>query len=90
MNRSIIRSKTPLFSWLRLVTASAAIALGSSAFAQSALAVDPPPDGGYPNNNTAEGDGALFSLTGGTDNTALGFNALFSNTGGFSQQLHRE
>src|SRR5262249_44490413 len=39
----------------------------------------PTPDGGYPNNNTAEGTNALFSLTTGTDNTAVGFNALFSD-----------
>jgi hypothetical protein len=50
--------------------------------APKAFAVNPPPDGGYPNNNTAEGTGALSSLTTGTDNTALGFNALFSNTDG--------
>jgi hypothetical protein len=43
----------------------------------------PPPDGGYPNQNTAEGDNALFNLTTGFDNTAVGFNALFSNTTGF-------
>lgn len=29
----------------------------------TARAVDPPPAGGYPGNNTAEGDYALFSLT---------------------------
>jgi hypothetical protein len=46
----------------------------------TARAVDPPPDGGYPNQNTAEGEDALFSLTTGADNTALGFHALFSNT----------
>src|SRR4030095_14054814 len=28
-------------------------------------AVDPPPDGGYPGNNTAEGDNALLKLTSG-------------------------
>ena len=47
-----------------------------------ALLPPPPPDGGYPNENTAEGDGALFSVTGGAWNTALGFDALTSNTGG--------
>jgi hypothetical protein len=47
-----------------------------------ALLPPPPPDGGYPNENTAEGDGALFSLTDGVWNTALGFNALTSNTTG--------
>ena len=48
----------------------------------TALAVDPPPDGGYPNGNTAEGTDALFSVTTGFDNTAVGFNALFSTTTG--------
>jgi hypothetical protein len=47
-------------------------------------AVDPPPDGGYPGNNTAEGTDALFSVTpgqfSGTNNTALGFDALFHTT----------
>ncbi|PYK74410.1 MAG: hypothetical protein DME42_04630 [Verrucomicrobia bacterium] len=47
-----------------------------------ALAVTPAPDGGYPNNNTAEGDSALNSLTSGSNNTAIGFDALFSNTTG--------
>jgi hypothetical protein len=45
----------------------------------------PAPDGGYPNNNTAEGTNALLNLTTGTDNTAAGFNALSnSTTGGFN------
>ena len=39
-------------------------------------------DGGLPNQNTADGDGALFSLTTGTDNTAVGFDALYSITDG--------
>ena len=45
----------------------------ATAFAAAAFAVDPPPDGGYPNNNTAEGTDALFSLTTGANNTAIGF-----------------
>ena len=45
-------------------------------------AVDPPPDGGYPNQNTAEGEDALFSLTTGVNNTAIGFHALYTNTTG--------
>jgi hypothetical protein len=46
-------------------------------------AVDPPPDGGYPNGNTAEGEDALFSLTQGINNTAVGFQALYDNTSGY-------
>src|SRR6476619_3700656 len=45
-------------------------------------AVTPPPDGGYPNGNTAEGNSALFSLTTGEDNTAVGFQALYFLTTG--------
>ena len=37
----------------------------------SAFAVSPPPDGGYANQNTAEGQNALFSLTTATENTAV-------------------
>jgi endosialidase-like protein len=47
-----------------------------------ARAVLPAPSGGYPGQNTAEGDNALFSLTTGVSNTAIGFEALFSNTYG--------
>ena len=47
-----------------------------------AQAVVPPPDGGYPNFNTAEGQNALFSLTTGAANTAVGWFSLFSNTEG--------
>ena len=47
-----------------------------------ARAVIPPPDGGYPNQNTAEGDDALFSLTAGIGNTAVGNSALYSITDG--------
>ncbi|PYI46981.1 MAG: hypothetical protein DMF11_07365 [Verrucomicrobia bacterium] len=42
----------------------------------------PPPDGGYPGANTAEGNSALFNLTTGVNNTAVGFQALFNNTTG--------
>ena len=48
----------------------------------NAFGVSPAPDGGYPNQNTAEGDYALFSLTTGSFNTAIGFDALYSNTTG--------
>jgi hypothetical protein len=58
------------------------IALACFARSPTSRAVDPPPDGGYPGFNTAEGTDALFHLTTGTFNTAVGFNALFSNTTG--------
>jgi trimeric autotransporter adhesin len=45
-------------------------------------AVSPPPDGGYPGGNTAEGQNALFSLTTGGFNTAVGFFSLRSITAG--------
>jgi hypothetical protein len=61
-----------------------AVVIAWFAFSPVLQAVLPPPDGGYPGNNTAEGTDALFSLTTGTDNTAVGFNALYSNTTGDS------
>jgi len=45
-------------------------------------AVVPPPDGGYPNFTTAEGEKALFSLTTGAANTAVGWFSLWGNTEG--------
>jgi endosialidase-like protein len=47
-----------------------------------ARAVSPAPDGGYPNGNTAKGNGALFSLTNGFWNTALGQQTLYHDTSG--------
>jgi hypothetical protein len=52
------------------------------AFFPSSQAVSPPPDGGYPGGNTAEGQDALFSRTTGVWNTAIGGNSLFGNTTG--------
>jgi hypothetical protein len=45
-------------------------------FSPEAQAVVPPPDGGYPGSNTAEGQNALLSRTTGTFNTAIGFFSL--------------
>ncbi|MFL6583283.1 MAG: tail fiber domain-containing protein [Chthoniobacterales bacterium] len=56
------------------------IALASCTIVSNARAVFPFPDGGYPNNNTAEGTNALLSLGSGVNNTAIGFAAL-QNTG---------
>ena len=52
------------------------------AFLPKAQALNPPPVGGYPGQNTATGDYALFNLTTGTRNTAIGFWALNSDTTG--------
>src|SRR5690348_8165093 len=50
-----------------------------------AQAVSPAPDGCYPNLTTAEGCGALNSLTTGAANTAVGWRSLLSTTvGGFN------
>jgi hypothetical protein len=59
-----------------------ALALAWLALSPAARAVVPAPDGGYPNENTAEGTDALFSLTTGFNNTANGASALYSNTTG--------
>ncbi len=47
-----------------------------------AQAVVPPPDGGYPGGNTAEGQNALLSLSTGTFNTAVGLFSLLSDSNG--------
>ena len=74
-------SRSPLRHGLFLIPLALAwFALSPTAQAQ----LSPAPDGGYPNDNTAEGTDALFSLTTGTENTAIGFDALFSNTTGDS------
>ena len=50
----------------------------------NAFAVFPPPDGGYPGFNTAEGQNALFNLdvNGGFANTGVGWFSLSSNNEG--------
>src|SRR6266545_3196478 len=53
-----------------------ALALGTLALVQRVEAVNPPPDGGYPGGNTAEGQAALLNLTSGTFNTAVGLLSL--------------
>ena len=59
-----------------------AFALGCFALMPAAQAVSPPPDGGYPGENTAEGTSALLHLNSGTDNTAVGWASLgFDVTG---------
>ena len=64
---------------LPLLTALALACFGLSPCAQ---AVVPAPDGGYPGNNTAEGDSAMFDLdvNTSTDNTAIGNEAMELST----------
>jgi len=54
--------------------------IGWFAFSQTVQAANPPPDGGYPGGNTAEGQNALLNLTSGTYNTAVGWFSLGSNS----------
>src|SRR5207247_682638 len=63
------------------------LTLGCFALSPAAVAVTPARDGSYPNQNTAEGEDALFSLTTGADNTAMGFDVLDSNTTGSDNAL---
>jgi hypothetical protein len=60
----------------------ASLALGCFTISPTARAVVPPPDGGYPGFNTAEGQNALLSLTTGAGNTAVGWLSLGSNAAG--------
>jgi hypothetical protein len=61
-----------------IITTTIVSALGLFALLPIARAVSPPPDGGYPGGNTAEGQSALLGLTTGTYNTAIGFDSLLS------------
>jgi len=83
MNKNMTKSKNSRYK--RCVLFSLVLAL--TCFALPIVnAVSPDPDGGYVNENTAEGDNALFSLdtTGvaGFGNTAVGFQALYNTYNG--------
>ena len=71
---SLIQSKTTIALFL------VSLVLACVPSLQIAQAVVPPPDGGYPGGNTAEGQNALLSLSTGTYNTAVGLFSLLSNT----------
>ena len=77
---------------LNKVTAVFFVVLGLGCFWLSplVLALDPPPDGGYPNANTAEGESALQFVTTGSFNTATGRLTLFSNTTGNANTANGE
>ena len=78
MNPRIRFKKTTILP-LRIALAFALVCL---VFSPRTQAVTPPPDGGYPGGNTAEGNRALFSLTTGQHNTANGFHTLHDDTVG--------
>jgi hypothetical protein len=81
--KTLIRSNSR--SPLRVALLLIPLAFACFALVQNTQAVNPPPDGGYPGANTAEGTDALFDLTSGIANTAVGLNALHDNTtGGFN------
>jgi hypothetical protein len=65
-----------------IYNAFAVVTLSIGALAPNAFGVSPPPDGGYPGFNTAEGDNALFSVTTGVANTAVGWLSLKANAEG--------
>ena len=67
---------------LRLTLLLIPLLFACFANAQSVRAVSPPPDGGYPGGNTAEGQLALGGLTTGIYNTGVGIYSLLSLTDG--------
>jgi len=71
---SRFRKATPVFV--------IAFVLAWFALSPPAQAVVPPPDGGYPGQNTAEGQDALLHLAGGLYNTAVGWASLGYDTDG--------
>jgi Chaperone of endosialidase len=73
-NQTPMKTNTPFLILISFLT--------GFAFLHPAQAVVPPPDGGYPGFNTAEGTNALKNLTTGVGNAAVGWYSLFSNTDG--------
>src|SRR5437667_41959 len=82
--KTVIISNSSLLTILRSQSAIILIALTLVAFvpAQKTQALNPPPDGGYPGDNTADGAFALVNNVTGNFNAADGTNALVHNTTG--------
>jgi len=76
-----VKRAAPPFHWVLLVIPVMLACFELLLTAQADLP-PPPPEGGYPDGNTAVGTQALLDLTTGQDNTALGFRALTENTEG--------
>jgi uncharacterized coiled-coil protein SlyX len=76
---SLMKTPTLSINCVRFLASLLLVCLGLLPKAQ---AVSPPPAGGYPGGNTAEGQDALLSLTSGLYNTALGLFSLRVNTTG--------
>jgi hypothetical protein len=80
------REEIPMNHRTRLKTITSSFFIILSLFCFGVLpnsrAVNPPPDGGYPGGNTAEGQSALLSLSGGLYNTGVGIFSLLSLTEG--------
>jgi hypothetical protein len=66
----------------RIPTLLIIFSLTCFALLSKSQAVSPPPDGGYPGGNTAEGQSALLSRTTGLYNTAVGIYSILSLTEG--------
>jgi len=79
---TLLLKKSISGSPLRLALLLIPLVFACLALSPMAQAVSPPPDGGYRDGNTAEGENALLSLTTGTNNTAIGRAALRANTQG--------
>jgi hypothetical protein len=77
-----MKTLTPLKRTRKFSGLLIALLFACFALSQRAQGVVPPPDGGYPGGNTAEGQNALFSLTTGGFNTGIGILSLRSNTAG--------
>jgi len=78
--RAIFRNSSDMKT--RISPVLIAFAVICVAVVQNMHAVLPPPDGGYPGGNTAEGYLALGSLTTGTYNNAVGIYSLLNLTTG--------
>src|SRR5437588_754816 len=77
------KEKKEMKTTMKIVYAAfVASALACFALGPKAQAVSPPPDGGYPGGNTAEGQNALLSRTTGGYNAAIGWLSLEDLTSG--------